>query len=126
MAKWLTSFVLLAVMTSSSLAGTPLHSGEHECSMSEMPDCCETARAQSDTPEAAMAQLCCTINCTQTGTAAPSGTLKIRPALPVVSLPATTPRPGAQLNIALVRDKEPPEHQQHSPPTYIRHLALLI
>ena len=127
MMKWLTAFVLLIVMVGSVLAGTPLpmHSGEQECAMTGMMDCCAKAQMQTHTPEVRTAQLCCALNCSEPGPTTPTGTFNLSPQLVVAlhsALVPHTPLP-AQPGLAHSHSPglKPPSH-----PAYIRHLALLI
>jgi hypothetical protein len=127
-AKWLTSLFLLAALGVGAVAGTPLHSGEHECHMPRMKDgmdCCAKAHARQNTPEVTAARLCCAINCTSPGTAQTGIRLRLSP------LAVNTPRaaefqtPPVALSSTL-RYGTLTGHSQHSPPAYIQHLALLI
>jgi hypothetical protein len=129
MVKWLTSLFMLAVLCGSTVAGTPLHSAEHECSMPGMKDgmdCCAKAHARQDSAEARAARLCCAVNCQSPGAATPTASL-LR-----VSPPAAAPRHPAAPRTAFVIPASnllfdsAREHPQHSPPPYIQHLALLI
>lgn len=128
MAKWLTAFVLLLIMTGSALAGIPMHSGEQGCAMSDMAgmDCCAKAQAQSEAPAASVARLCCALNCSQPGsTNAPANVLRLSPLRAIVLHPATIQPPAAIVNPRFDSDWTQ-VHPQNSKPTYIRHLALLI
>jgi hypothetical protein len=88
-------------------------------------DCCEKAESQSATPEVYAARLCCSLNCSIPGTTAPTSTTLKAPsailALAAVIIPATQVmnKRGLAINSS-------PERNQHSPPFYIQHLALLI
>jgi hypothetical protein len=125
MAKWLTSLFLLAVMTGSTLAGMPLHSGEKECPMAGM-DCCAKAQMKGDKPEVQAARVCCALNCSEPGTTTPTGSFKISPQFAVVLnsllVPCISPLP----NPGPARSFSPPGYRQNLDPAYIRHLALLI
>src|SRR3982074_794955 len=71
MATRLASLALVLVIGGSAFAGIPLHSNEQECNMPGMAgmDCCKkAAQAESLTPEASTARLCCALNCSQSGT----------------------------------------------------------
>lgn len=131
MAKWLTSFFLLAVLAASALAGIPMHSGEKECGMGDMAgqmDCCAMARMKSDKPEVRAARLCCALNCTEPGTTPlPGSSYKASQQLAVVLQSALVP-PSAFLSSpgTLSHAYSPPGLRQSSKPAYIRHLALLI
>lgn len=126
MLKWLTSFFLLAVMTGSSVTGMPLHSGEKECHMAGMMDCCAKARMRSNKPEAKAARLCCALNCTEPGTPTPTGSFKISPQLAAVLDSVLVPHSSSLPIPGLARSISPPGYRQNSNPAYIRHLALLI
>src|SRR6266702_4403622 len=76
------SLALVLVMGGSFFAGIPLHSNEQECSMPGMAgmDCCKkAAQAESLNPEVSTARLCCTLNCSQTGTTGSTGSQLPRP-----------------------------------------------
>jgi hypothetical protein len=128
MTKWLTTFVLLVGMAGNTLAGVPLpmHSSEKECPMTGMPDCCETAQKQAETPAVRMAQLCCSLNCSESGPTTPAGTFNAAPRLAINLQSATTPRPFVLPSLKPTHSSSPPDYQQQSHPAYIRHLALLI
>jgi len=130
MMKRLAALILIALIGGSAVNGAPLHAGrqnQEACPMGGMMDCCQSAQSQSNTPEVAAARLCCMVNCQQTGIPAASAS-----ALPFVSLPATNAflsaliqSPDAFQQVPL-RSAIEQAHQSHSPPQYIRHLALLI
>jgi hypothetical protein len=126
MAKWLASFFLLAVMAGGTLAGMPMHSGEKECAMTGMMDCCATARMEGDRPEVRAARLCCALNCTEPGTTAPSSSYKVSPQLAATLRGAIVPPAASLGSKGPPRDHSPPGLRQPSNPAYIRHLALLI
>jgi hypothetical protein len=126
MVKWATALILIIVLTGGVLAGVPVHSGEKRCPMMGTDDCCETAQSQSATPEVYIARLCCSLNCSVPGTTGPtsatpkppSAALALQSAL-VTHAARVATMPGLLANSA-------PERNQHSPPIYIQHLALLI
>ncbi len=129
MVKWLTSMFMLAVLCGGTVAGTPLHPAEHECIMPGMKDgmdCCAKAHAREDSAGVRAARLCCAVNCQPPGVTIPTASL-LR-----VAPPAAAPRHPAAPRTAFVilasntRFASAREHPQHSPPPYIRHLALLI
>src|SRR4051812_34393012 len=122
MTKWLTSFFLLGVMASSALAGNLMHSGEKECSMAGMMDCCATARMKDDKPEVRAARLCCALNCSEPGTTAPSGSYKVSPQLTVALNSALIPPSASLLSQEPAREYSPPGLRKTSNPTYIRYL----
>lgn len=117
--------MLMVVLAGAAMAGTPPHSGGKKCPMMGTDDCCETAQSSSKAPRAYAARLCCSLNCSMPGTAGPtSTTLKgptVTPALAGAILPVAYVilKPGLSTNLR-------PERNQHSPPIYIQHLALLI
>jgi hypothetical protein len=129
MVKWLTSLFMLAVMFGGTAAGTPLHSAEHECSMSGMKgdmDCCAKAHARQDSREARAARLCCAVNCQSPGATTPTASLlRISPPAATSQHPAA-PRTAFVISASHFLFDSAREHPQHSPPTYIQHLALLI
>lgn len=126
MQKWLTAFFLLAVMIGGVLGGVPMHSGEKECAMTGMMDCCATAQMQGDRPEVRAARLCCALNCTEPGTTVPGGSFRVSPQLAVALHGALVPPSAPLSNQAPARSNSPPGLQRQSHPAYIRHLALLI
>ena len=126
MAKWLTSFFLLAVMAGSAVSGMPLHSGEKECHMTGMMDCCAKARMTGDKPEVRAARLCCALNCTEPGTTMPGGSYEVSPQLAVALHGALVPPSAALASQGPPREYSPPGLIRHAHPAYIRHLALLI
>jgi hypothetical protein len=126
MVKWLTSLILTIMLAGSAIAGVPMHSGEKHCPMMGTDDCCEKAQSQSTTPEVYTARLCCSLNCTVPGTTAPTSSV---PKAPSVSLALhnalITPAVYVMTMRGLISNSSP-ERNQHSPPIYIKHLALLI
>jgi hypothetical protein len=129
MVKWLTSLFLIAVLGGGAVAGMPLHSGEQECDMPGMKDgmdCCAKARAERPTPEVTAARLCCALNCPSPGTTAPtSSQLRLAPSVVIAAHPATFQTPFVA-PVSALRFDSVPSHPEHSPPFYLRHLALLI
>jgi len=126
MRKRLTALFLLLLMTGSTLAGVPMHSGERECYMAGMMDCCAKARMKSNKPEARAARLCCALNCTEPGTTTPEGSFKISPQLAAVLNSILVPHAASVQGLRPARSASPPGYRQNSNPAYIRHLALLI
>jgi hypothetical protein len=127
MAKWLASLFLIAVLGGSAVAGMPLHSGEQECDMPGMKDgvdCCAKAHAERPTPEVTAARLCCALNCPSSGTTTPTSS-QLRLAPSVAPHPATFQTPFV-IPGAILRSDPARDQPQHSPPSYLRHLALLI
>jgi hypothetical protein len=125
MSKCFTSVVLLLVFAAGALSGVPLHASEHHCPMAGMADCCEKARSQNRTPEAYAARVCCSLNCSMPGTTGPTGASGSNIPSPAVRS-ATAPASAFTDYVRLSWGRSPTEHNQHSPPIYIRHLALLI
>ncbi|MGI8734038.1 MAG: hypothetical protein ACR2LM_12180 [Pyrinomonadaceae bacterium] len=129
MAKWATSLFLILTLGASVLAGMPLHAAEQECSMHGMSgmDCCKAASGNGNETEVAAARVCCAVNCPESGTTGPGGARLPRTStvLPLALHPATIQLPFAAPTISLHwhRTHSPP---QHSNPSYIRNLALLI
>jgi hypothetical protein len=126
MQKWLTAFFLLLMMTGGALAGIPMHSGEKECPMSGMMDCCAKAQMNSEQPEVRAAQLCCALNCNEPGTTQPSTSFKISPQLTVSLDSVLIPRISSLETPGPGRFFSPPGYRENLNPAYIRHLALLI
>ena len=121
MTKWLTALTLIAALGVNALAGFPAHQEEKGC---PMPDCCETARAQGNTPEAFAARACCALNCPRPSPVGAADTLRQSPLAPVPAHPASF-GPQAVANRPPPRG-EAPTNPVDSHPAYIRHLALLI
>jgi hypothetical protein len=126
MVKWSISLVLALLLAGSAIAGVPLHFGEKKCPMMGTDDCCEKAESKSATPQAAAARLCCSLNCSQPGTTGPTGTTVKGPSnthapYSALNTPAAYPLPLRELQAFSV-----PERNQHAPPIYLQHLALLI
>jgi len=125
----LISLVVLLIVAGSAVAGAPLHSNEQSCSMGgamgEM-DCCKAALSHKNTPQVASARLCCSLNCSQSGTTPPSG-VQIQPKMQA-SLSAHLTAFQAMLPPALFLRHSNHSHSAptDSHPAYIRHLALLI
>ena len=116
----------LLLLAGTALAGAGAHHGAGECRMHGMEDCCEVAMRHSDAPEVQAARLCCLVNCREPGS--PGRTFNA-PSAPEGA--AASPRPAAvQAQDFLVVPPAPayasPPHSSHSPPAYIKHLALLI
>ncbi len=124
MIKWSTSFVLITVLAGSVLAGIPMHSNEQACSMGGEMDCCKAALMQTKTPAVAAARLCCAMNCSQSGTTAPSSAIPLSPQVAVAAHPAATqPLVSSPVFVSsLSRSHGPPANS----PYHILHLALLI
>lgn len=129
MAKWLTSLALFAVLGGHVVAGMPLHSGEQECNMPGMTgdmDCCAKAHTQGNTPQITAARLCCAVNCPSSSTPPPtSSVLRVSPLAVVARHPAAI-RTRFAVSVSMLRSDSARDHLQHSQPSYIQHLALLI
>lgn len=121
MTKWLTALTLIAALGVNALAGFPAHQEEKGC---PMPDCCETARAQGNTPEAFAARACCALNCPRPSPVGSADTIRLSPLAPVPAHPAAFVSP-AVANQPLGRG-ETLTNPVDSNPAYILHLALLI
>jgi hypothetical protein len=126
MRKRLTALSLLLLMTGSTLAGVPMHSGERECHMAGMMDCCAKARMKGNKPEVRAARLCCALNCTEPGTTTPAASFKLSPQLAVVLGSVLVPRTTSLQSPDPAQPSLPHGYRQNSNPAYIRHLALLI
>jgi hypothetical protein len=125
MTQWLTALILLAVVTGNMSAGVAVHSGQRGCTRPDMPDCCATARAQTDLPIVYAARLCCAVNCSQPAT--PSARCSF--GTPLVGLVAFDDRTAPPAAIPILTPSprfSPLSCLGDSPPTYLRHLALLI
>jgi len=124
MVKWFISLVLALLLAGSAIAGVPFHMGEKKCPMMGTDDCCEKAESQSTTPEVYTARLCCSLNCNVPGTTTPTSTTLKAPS-PTVALTAAIPAMSVITKRGLFVNLSP-ERNQHSPPIYLQHLALLI
>jgi hypothetical protein len=113
-------------MTGGTLAGVPMHSGERECHMAGMMDCCARARIRSGRPESKAARLCCALNCTEPGTTPPTSSFKLSPQLAIVLNSILVPRISSLQSPEAARSSSPPGYRQNLNPAYVRHLALLI
>jgi hypothetical protein len=128
MLKVLTSVVLILVLAGSLVAGTPLGSHEHHCGMSGMDgmDCCQKAGMATDAPDVQAARLCCAINCPQPG---PVQNGQVKPQTAPLAVVAEHPS-AAQSPFTGFKPQARPQpardHLSNSPPSYIRHLSLLI
>src|SRR5437870_1029628 len=122
----LISLVILLIVAGSAVAGAPLHSNEQSCSMGGEMDCCKAALRHNNTPQVAAARLCCSLNCSQSGTTSSNG-VQVQPKTqPTLSAHLFGPQTIAP-PVLLLRHSG----YSHGPPTdshpaYIRHLALLI
>ncbi|MDT7778674.1 MAG: hypothetical protein QOC99_1186 [Acidobacteriota bacterium] len=125
MKKRLTSLFLL-LLTGSTLAGVPTHSGERECHMSGKMDCCAKARMRSNRPEVKASRLCCALNCTEPGTTTPTASFRVSTQLAVVLGNVLVPRISFLQSPIPARSSPTPGQRQDSNPAYILHLALLI
>ncbi len=125
MRKRLTALLLLLLVTGGALAGVPMHSGEKECHMPGMMDCCARARMKSDRPEVKAARLCCALNCTEPGTTPPAGSFQVSQQTAVLH-GVLVPQAASFQGLRPARSSSPPGHPQNSSPAFIRHLALLI
>jgi hypothetical protein len=115
---------VLTIVMLIAAVGAGAHQQEGSCPMSNLPDCCKKARSHG--PEAAMARLCCNLNCSEPGSTGNSNSSSFSaqqgaaPNLPVV--------PGvAQFDLRIVLHRHSQQvHVSDSNPKYITHLALLI
>ena len=126
MMKWCTALILTIVLTGSAFAGVPLHSGEKKCPMMGTDDCCEKAESQNASPQTYAARLCCSLNCNVPGTTGPTGaTVKAPQNATALNSALNTPT-AYLIPVRGLRAFSAPERNQHSPPIYLQHLALLI
>ena len=125
MRKWLVNSILLLAVAGNAAMGMPLHSNEESCPMGEMDCCKKAAQAQSGTPQVTAARLCCSLNCSQSGSTPANGNTSSPQPLSISSHPASMELPLA-LPIVLNRANQSHSPPVYSSPTYIRHLALLI
>lgn len=120
-------FMLLLMIAGGTFAGVPLHFGESECSMDGMilMDCCKEALIRTEKPEIINAQLACALNCAQTGTTLPIGSIRVTAPLPTGDFhpEITRPLPNSGLRFRHSTSLHGPPG---AAPAYLRHLALLI
>jgi hypothetical protein len=57
--------VLLVIAMVGAVVGVRAHGGDGMCPMDHMPNCCKKAQSQKNTPEVAMARVCCNLNCSE-------------------------------------------------------------
>jgi hypothetical protein len=93
--------------------------------MDHMPDCCKKAQSHGETPEVAMARVCCNLNCSEPGTGG-SNVSSFSPQQGTVpsAAPVVLAAPASRLQSSNLYQFE--DHAYHSNPKYIQHLALLI
>jgi hypothetical protein len=126
MLKWCTSLILTIVLAGSAFAGVPMHSGERHCPMMGTDECCEKAESQNPSPQVYTARLCCSLNCSVPGTTGPTGATLKAPSI-TAALHSAINIPAAYLMaVRRLFANLAPDRNQHSPPFYIQHLALLI
>jgi hypothetical protein len=107
----------------SAAVGVGAHQQEGSCPMSNLPDCCK--KAQSHGPEAAMARLCCNLNCSEPGSTGNSGSSRFsaqQGTAPNVAVAVSAP----PIDFRTVLPRQPQQIRLESNPKYIKHLALLI
>jgi hypothetical protein len=126
MVKLGTAFILILALAGGALAGVPMHSGEKHCPMMGTDDCCETAQSQNATPQVYAARLCCSLNCSVPGTTGPTSTVQKPPSVALALQGALVTRAAHVTTMRGLLANSAPERNQHSPPIYIQHLALLI
>jgi hypothetical protein len=106
-----------------SVIGAGAHEQEGSCPMSNLPECCK--KAQSSSPQAAMARLCCNLNCSEPSSGS-GGSSSISPPqgssadAMAVLLTAPVQRP------LFLRHEFRTVGFSSSQPKYLQHLALLI
>jgi hypothetical protein len=126
MVKWGTALILTLTLAGGALAGVPMHSGEKHCPMMGTDDCCEKAEDQSNAPQVYTARLCCSLNCSLPGTTGPMGTTLKGPSVAQALHSALNTLAAYSMPLPGLLASLTPERNQHSPPIYIQHLALLI
>lgn len=90
-------------------------------------DCCKTALLAAQTPQVAVARLCCAVDCKTDGATNPTGnsTLPSQSQSGLPAHPASAPALlNSQFSLRFVAASHGPP--AYSEPAYIRHLALLI
>jgi hypothetical protein len=123
MVKWLTSLALIIALGGSALAGVPARKRDPK-----MASCCKAALMHPDQAVHLKAKLCCALGCTEPAPTSPSGVKNnfTRSAKifqhPAFIQPQSYVPPGAHLRLSASSSYL----TDSSPPTYIRHLALLI
>src|SRR5882724_5420148 len=125
MRKWLVNSILLLAVAGNAAIGMPLHSRSESCPMGEMDCCKKAALVRSATPQVTAARLCCSLNCSQSGTTPANGNTSSPQPLSISAHPAgiQMPLPSLIMLSDASHSHGPPAY---SSPTYIRHLALLI
>ena len=123
----LASMFLLLVLFGGAFAGVPLQFADNSCSMGGMmdADCCKAALLQAG--KASLTQqeeLLCALDCAQNSTAIPASSVVVLP--PPAS--GVTCHTAVAVTLPVIRtDRFKAFHSPPgSPPTYLRHLALLI
>src|SRR5262245_60311324 len=104
--------------------GVGAHQQEGTCPMSKVPDCCK--KAQSNGPGAALARVCCNLNCSEPGSTGNSSSSNFS-AQQTVSANAVVAMAAVAFSSKIVFTPHLQRFRPHdSNPRYIKHLALLI
>ena len=117
---------MIALLASVTLAGAAVHTGDHECRMHGMEDCCEVAKTQSAAPEVLAARLCCVINCPQPAPTTSNFAVQPAQATPAQLHATAASSPPSMRPPVLSRKRTTRARAPDSQPAYIQHLALLI
>ena len=127
MARWLTAFFLLLILTGSVLAGASVFSGGDQDGMSAM-DCCKKKGMNVSSKDAA--KFCCAMNCSNPPPTSPGSAFNFSP-----SVQSTTDSVLTQI-VSLLRIERVPQRVSFSfdretltrsfQPKYIRHHSFLI
>jgi hypothetical protein len=122
MLKRLTNLLLILAVGVSVSAGIPLHSGG---SGSGMIDCCKKALEQDDSPQVAVARLCCAMNCNEPGATTGNTSQGFSQAGLEPSSSIVLPLPPVS-NYKPLRAQYGRTSCAYSEPSYLLNLALLI
>jgi hypothetical protein len=125
MKQWLTSAILVVAILSGA-TGAGVYAGESSSAMANLPECCKKAKSVIDTPQVAMARLCCNLNCSETGSTGSSGSSSVSPQLSITPHPIRLTPAKPFSDLVLTRWLFQSSGSHDSQPKYIQHLALLI
>ena len=123
--KRLTSAILVVAILSGA-TGAGVHAGESSSAMANLPECCKKAKSVSDTPQVAMARLCCNLNCSETGSTNSNGSSSVSLQLNITPQPIRLTQAKPFSDLVLTRWLIQSSGSHDSKPKYIQHLALLI
>jgi hypothetical protein len=125
MMKRLAVLIFILLVGGSALTGTPVYAQK-----SEMMECCKHMLQSGDSAQVSAANLCCAVNCPQSGATTTTSGMSVQMTqfvpliLSFLNLPfqkqTISPKPSKRLFD--VAELSPP----HSPPVYLRHSAFLI